>query len=169
MGNRIYVMLACSAGLGLMVSSAIAAGTGLPGDHGRPNDGIMPLNQPALNGARPPIARPAIPPAPKIKFAVEAAESIATVCKQFSLGVSIVNADGGPILIYIPNGTNPSHGYMALRKAITAVTFKAPTSALVSKAQHDPAFAAQIKANPNMFGIARTVSISPRAINPARK
>ena len=84
-------------------------------------------------------------------MAVEAARSIAEGCKQFHLGVAVVNAEGAPVLIYIPDGSNTSHAYMAMRKAYTAVTFKVPTSQLVAKAQQDADFAAKIHANTNLL------------------
>jgi uncharacterized protein GlcG (DUF336 family) len=94
---------------------------------------------------RPPAAR-----APAIDLALTAAQAIAAGCKQYKLGVTVLNSVGAPILVYLPDGSEPSHGYMALRKAYTAFTFKTPTSRLVTKAQQDPDFAAKIKADPNL-------------------
>jgi uncharacterized protein GlcG (DUF336 family) len=81
---------------------------------------------------------------------VQAAQTIVAGCKQFKLGVTVVNSAGAPILVYIPDGSDAHHGYMALRKAYTAVTFKLPTSQLVSKAQQDAEFATKIKSDPNL-------------------
>jgi len=128
---------------------ALAAGSGLPGDNGRPRDGIPNVNPPprpsGVMPARPPVAR-----APAIDLALKAAQAIADGCKQYKLGVAVLNSVGAPILIYVVDGSEPSHGYMALRKAYTAITFQTPTSQLVSKAQNDPDFAAKIKADPNL-------------------
>jgi uncharacterized protein GlcG (DUF336 family) len=128
-------------------SAALADGSGLPGDHGRPGDGV-----PAINPApRPAGSMPrAKERAPDIDLAVTAARAIAEGCKQYALGVAVVNAAGEPILIYLPNGSEPSHGYMALRKAYSAITFKTPTSQLRPKAQQDAEIAAQVRANPNL-------------------
>lgn len=134
----------------LAVSAAATAGTGgLPGDHGRPFDGVMPANPP------PPPA-PKGPPrevrAPSMALALEAVQAIVSGCKRFhSLGVTVVNADGEPKLVYVPDGSDPSHGYMALRKAYTAVTFKLPTSQLVAKARDDAAVGARVKADSNLL------------------
>lgn len=126
--------------------STWAAGSNLlPGDHGQLNHGVEPLTQSHAHHPRWKV------PAPPIQLAVDAAQAIAKGCKQYPLGVAIVNSQGQPILGYIPNGSNPMHFYWALRKAYTAVVFKVPTSQLVSKAQHDPAFAARLRANPNLM------------------
>jgi uncharacterized protein GlcG (DUF336 family) len=152
MSNKTLSMLG-AAGFLMAASSALAAGSGLPGDHGRPGDGIMAVTQaaPAQQPQQPQPTPPTVARAPDVGVAVKAAEAIAAGCKQFALGVTVVNAEGAPILVYIPNGSNASHGYTALRKAITAITFKTPTSALVTKAQQDPDFAAKIKADPNLM------------------
>jgi uncharacterized protein GlcG (DUF336 family) len=131
----------------LAAGAARADGSGLPGDHGRPGDGVPAINPPP----RPPTPMPrATARAPAIDLAVTAAQAIAAGCKQFALGVAVVNAVGEPILIYLPDGSAPSHGYMAMRKAYSAISFKAPTSQVRPKAQQDAELAAQIKANPNL-------------------
>jgi len=134
-----------------LFSTGVTADDKLPGDNGRPNNGVMPTTAPNPNPAPArPIPRAHVP-APAIDLAVEAARAIADACKQYPLGVAVVNAEGEPTLIYIPDGTDPHHAYMALRKAYTAVTFKVPTSQLVSKAQQDADFAAKIKADTNLI------------------
>jgi uncharacterized protein GlcG (DUF336 family) len=129
--------------------SALGAGSGLPGDNGRPADGIFNPNPPP-KPAGVTQSPPAVARAPAIDLAVQAAQAIVAGCKQFKLGVTVVNSAGAPILVYIPDGSDAHHGYMALRKAYTAVTFKVPTSQLVSKAQQDAEFAAKIKSDPNL-------------------
>jgi uncharacterized protein GlcG (DUF336 family) len=89
--------------------------------------------------------------APAIALAVEAAQAIASGCKQYALGVAVVNAAGEPILVYLPDGSGSSHGYTAIRKAYTAAKLKTDTTPLVEKAQKDPDFAATIKADPNLM------------------
>jgi uncharacterized protein GlcG (DUF336 family) len=130
--------------------AALAAGSGLPGDRGRPRDGIPAANPPQMPADSMPN-RPKAARAPAIDLALKAALAIGEACKQYPLGVTVVNSEGVPILIYVPNGSEAWHGYSALRKAYTAITFKAPTSQLVSKAQQDPDFAAKIKADPNLM------------------
>lgn len=139
-----------------LFSSGLTADDRLPGDTGRPNNGVMPVAPNPAPAPAPGAARPAGPPPAHVRalgidLAVEAARAIKESCKQFHLGVAVVNAEGAPTLIYIPDGTDPHHAYMALRKAYTAVTFGVPTSQLVAKAQQDADFAAKIHANTNLL------------------
>jgi len=144
---RLAGILTGAAGILMAASSAWAVGSGglLPGDRGRPGDGVEPLTQSQVHHPRWKV------PAPPIDLAVEAAQAIASGCSQYHLGVAVVNSQGQPILGYIPNGSNPMHFYWALRKAYTAVIFKTRTSKLVDRARHDPALAARIKAGPNLM------------------
>jgi uncharacterized protein GlcG (DUF336 family) len=144
MKMRILSVLS-AAGL-LAASVAPAADSGLPGDHPRPGDDGVPVANP---GPRPPET--AAPRGPSIEVALKAAQTIVQQCKQYPLGVAVVNSKGEPILVYIPDGSKSFHAYSAIRKAYTAVTYKVPSSELIGKAQHDPAFAAEIKANPNLI------------------
>jgi len=132
----------------LTVSTAFAADSGFPGDKARPGDnGVMRVNpqQTPMPPPPPPVRAPAI------DLALQAALAIAQGCKQYTLGVAVVNAEGVPILTYIPDGSEAGHTYTAIRKAYTAIAFKVPTSQLISKAQQDPQFAAKIQANPNFI------------------
>lgn len=142
--------LTATAAMALLLTSPAtwaAGNTLLPGDRGQLNHGVEPLKQSNVHHPRWKV------PAPPIQLAVEAARAIARGCRQYPLGVAIVNSQGQPILGYIPDGSNPMHFYWALRKAYTAVVFKVPTSQLVPKAQHDPAFAARLRANPNLMAL----------------
>ena len=149
MTKSIRASLVLSSLVGVLTTTA-AAGASLPGDNGRPGTGIMPAPGPAA-----PSAQPARPPevaerAPDIGLAVKLAESVVQECRQFHLGVTVVNSVGAPVLVYVPNGSTTGHGYMALRKAYTAITFKTDTSALVSKGQQDTEFAARVTSDPNL-------------------
>lgn len=136
-----------AAGL-LLAAAASASDSGLPGDHTRPGDNGVPVANPP---PRPPEQRPPAARAPSIAMALKIAQTIAEQCKQYPLGIAVVNSKGAPILVYIPDGSQPFHAYTAIRKAYTAVTYKVPTSELIQKTQQDPAFAAQIKADPNQI------------------
>jgi uncharacterized protein GlcG (DUF336 family) len=131
-----------------LATNALAQSSALPGDHGRMMDGIFPANPPP----RPPGPMAgATVRAPAIDLALQAARTIARECKQYALGVAVVNAQGAPILVYVPDGSDPSHGYTAVRKGYTAITFKVDTSQLVKKGQQDADFAAKVKADPNLM------------------
>jgi len=153
---RIFVASNILVSLLLMsnLSTTIAAETStlLPGDHGRMADGVLPWGPPPAGPGGAPMAMPkSTARAPAIALAVEAAEAIAEGCKQYPLGVAVVDSAGQPILVYLPDGSEPSHGYTAIRKAYTAAYFKSDTTPLVEKAQSDPAFAAMIKTDPNLM------------------
>lgn len=132
-----------------MASVAVASDSGLPGDHPRPGDNGVPQTNPQPRSPGPMPQHKAVR-APSIEMALKAAQTIAEQCKQYPLGIAVVNSAGAPILVYIPDGSEPFHAYTAIRKAYTAVTYKVPTSELTQKATQDPEFAAHIKADPNL-------------------
>src|SRR5258708_15059975 len=104
-------------------ASALAgppASSGFPGDMGRPGDGL-----PFPPGPLPP--RPpqrAIPRAPSLDLAVEAAKATVVACKGYHISVSIIDAAGTPQLYYVPHGPDGSHAHTGLRQAHTALTLK---------------------------------------------
>lgn len=150
MNNRWTVQILGAIALVLPAALAPALAQALPGDTGRMMNGIMPTGAaPRAPGGGP--MRQAKAPAPPIELALEAAQAIAEGCKQYGLGIAVVDAKGEPRLVYIPDQSQSSHAYTAIRKAYTATVFKVPTSQLVAKAQTDPAFAAKIHADPNLM------------------
>jgi uncharacterized protein GlcG (DUF336 family) len=153
MNGRTRFMLT-GAALFMPAAAILAAAAPLPGDRGRPMEGIM-----AVPGApRPAGASPAGPPresrppvaAPSIKMALKAAQAIADACQQYPLGVAVTDAEGVAKLIYVPDRSEAWHGYSAVRKAYTAIVFRVNTSQLVKKAQEDADVAARVKADPNL-------------------
>jgi uncharacterized protein GlcG (DUF336 family) len=146
MSHRVIAVLAGAATLLLTTSLALADDPApLPGDHGRMMGGIFPVNLPP----RPPQRIAA--PAPPIALALKAAETVAKECSQYKLGVAVVNSKGEPILVFLPDGSEAGHGFTAVRKAYTAITFQVPTSELVVKGREDADFAAKVKADPNLM------------------
>jgi uncharacterized protein GlcG (DUF336 family) len=117
------------------------------GDNGVPRPNLQPTAAVPAPSPPPPPAAPALP----IELALQAARAIAQACKQYPLGVAVVNSEGAPILVYIPDGSEAAHTYTAIRKAYTTVKFKVPTSDLTIRAAQDPHFAATIKADPNLI------------------
>lgn len=130
--------------------TALAAGAPLPGDRGRPLEGI-PAPQTGADARRPPPG-PGQPRAAAIsmELALRAARAIDEACSAYPLGIAITDAAGVARLIYVPDRSEAWHGYSAVRKAYTAVTFKADTSVTAREAQRDPALAAQVRADPNL-------------------
>jgi uncharacterized protein GlcG (DUF336 family) len=152
MSSNSLAVTVCVAAV-LTATADFAAGSGLPGDVARPGDNGVPWSksQPTLAA---PASRPPPPPAapaPSIALALQAAQAIAQACKQYPLGVAVVNSEGVPILVYIPDGSEAGHTYTAIRKAYSTIKFKVPTSELRIRATQDPQFAAVIKADPNLI------------------
>jgi uncharacterized protein GlcG (DUF336 family) len=134
--------------------AADAAGAVLPGDRGRPFDGVLPASVAAQApaAARVPTPQPLhLAPAIPIDLAVKAARAVDVACKQYPLGVAITDAEGVAKLIYVPNRSESWHGYSAVRKAYTAITFNMATSALMKQVVVDPAVGAQVRADPNLM------------------
>jgi uncharacterized protein GlcG (DUF336 family) len=143
------------AGAALFAPAALtlAAGAVLPGDRGRPMEGLMPAPgapRPAGASAMPPREAPRVVAAPSMALALKAAQAISDGCKQYPLGVAVTDAEGVAKLIYVPDRSEAWHGYSAVRKAYTAITFKTDTSGLVKKSQEDAELAAKVKADPNL-------------------
>jgi uncharacterized protein GlcG (DUF336 family) len=131
-----------------LVRAAGNGASGMPGDYPRPGDnGVMKADLSKV------VKPPLLPPveAPPIALALEAAQAIVKGCDKEKIGVVVTNSAGEPILSYIPDGASTHHTYTGIRKAYTAITFKVPTSELVSKAQQDAEFAAKIMAEPNFI------------------
>jgi uncharacterized protein GlcG (DUF336 family) len=144
--------------LTLVSASVLAAGSGMPGDDGKPRggDGIPPVAAPRPAATANPGAAPAANPfgkparGPSIDVALKAAQTIARECRQYPLGIAVVNSEAQPILTFIPDISRASHTYTAIRKAYSAVTFRAPTSQMTAKAQQDPEVAAKVRADSNL-------------------
>lgn len=150
----------CAAGpmivtvLALVSRGLLAAPAALPGDRGRPLDGLPPPTvQPGAMPARAAKVRKEIA-APPLSLALTAAFAIAEGCKQFPLGIAVVDSVGTPKLIYVPDGSEGWHGYSAVRKAWTAVAFKMPTIELAAKARDNPELQARIRVDPNFQAFA---------------
>jgi uncharacterized protein GlcG (DUF336 family) len=146
-----YTRLAGTAAMLALSSMTLAAGDMLPGDGGRgAAGGILPTTPqviPATPAPWPKVAR-----APSVELALAAAKAVAEGCKQYPLGVAVVNSEGVPILVYIPDGARATHTYTAIRKAYSAVMLKAPTLQFTAKAQQgDPEILAKLKADPNLM------------------
>ena len=152
MGSKVLSTTAFVAAV-LTAYSVFSVGSELPGDVARPGDNGVPRPNPQPTAAVP-APRPPPPPAaqaPPIELALQVARAIAQACKQYPLGVAVVNSEGAPILVYIPDGSEAAHTYTAIRKAYTTVKFKVPTSDLTIRTARDPHFAATIKADPNLI------------------
>jgi uncharacterized protein GlcG (DUF336 family) len=148
MKNLVIVLGMIAACAGAL--AAPPAGSGFPGDMGRPGDGLP--FPPGPLPPRPP-QRP-IPRAPSLDLAVEAAQATVAACKGYHISVSVIDSAGTPKLYYVPDGTDGAHAYTGFRKAYTALTFKMPTSQVGPLTKTDPSVAAKIKADTNFLTFA---------------
>lgn len=149
--KNIHSTLAGTVAILLSISCALAAGDMLPGDGGRGASGGILSTAPQVIPATP-APWPKVARAPSVELALVAAKAIAEGCKQYPLGVAVVNSEGVPILVYIPDGARATHTYTAIRKAYSAVMLKAPTLQFTAKAQQgDPDILAKLKADPNLM------------------
>jgi uncharacterized protein GlcG (DUF336 family) len=150
MRNRFRFLLV-GAALMLPVAATLAAGVALPGDHGPMGGGGGMANAGAPRPPGPPPKRQpdVVVAGPSIESALKAAQAISEACKQYPLAVAVTDADGVAKLIYVPDGSAAWHGYGAVRKAYTAITFKSDTSAVVKK-KEDAEIADKFKADPNL-------------------
>jgi uncharacterized protein GlcG (DUF336 family) len=148
--KTLCVTLSMAAACASALAAPLPAGSGFPGDIGRPGDGLP--FPPGPLPPRPP-QRP-IPRAPSLDLAVEAAKATVAACKGYHISVSIIDAAGTPKLYYVPDGTDGAHAYTGFRKAYTALTFKMPTSQVGPLTRTDPSVAAKIKADTNFLTFA---------------
>jgi uncharacterized protein GlcG (DUF336 family) len=96
---------------------------------------------------------------PSIEVSLKLAKLAVDACQGFHVGVSILDAEGNPKLYYIPDGTAGHHAYTGFRKANTALRYKEATSKVHAHAQADPAFDAEVRADPNLVSWAGGVPI----------
>jgi uncharacterized protein GlcG (DUF336 family) len=117
-----------------------SAGNGPPPPT-RPPQAVTPGSPPA---PRPPahVAR-----APSLAAALKMAEAIVASCQGYHVGVAVLDAEGGPKLYYIPDGTASFHAYNGFRKANTALQFGMPSGKAAAAIKTDPQLAAKFEAD----------------------
>lgn len=103
-----------------------------------------------------PAAAPATPiPAPArgpaLEPALAAAQQAIASClaKEQKIAVSVVDSAGVLKVLLASDGAHARGVASSTNKAVTALTFKAPTSQLGERAKSDKEFADKIAANPN--------------------
>ncbi len=151
---RLLVSCALLIGIGAPLMAAPAEigqkTSGFPGDYGRLFDGL-----PLPDTQKPP--RPQFPPyapGPSIEQALTAAQAAVKACAGYSVAVSVVDTAGMPKIFYVPDTTAGFHAYTALRKAITALSFGKPTSAVAAMTRQDAKLAARIRGDGNLLAFA---------------
>jgi uncharacterized protein GlcG (DUF336 family) len=78
-----------------------------------------------------------------LAFAIEAAQGTLDQCRKdgFHVSVTVVNGAGQSIVLLRDGGTGPHTSDTSRRKAYTALTFRAPTTALAKRIAETPALA----------------------------
>jgi uncharacterized protein GlcG (DUF336 family) len=71
------------------------------------------------------------------------------VAGGFYIGASVIDASGQPRAMIEAEGSDGGHVYVAVRKALVALTFKMPSSKGAEAVQADKALLARV--TPNMF------------------
>jgi len=84
--------------------------------------------------------------------ALLAADAVFSACPDLHLAVAVLDAAGGDKIVVTGDGTNSRMADFARRKAMTALTFGKPSSAVRDAAQSDPALAERLKTDPRLIG-----------------
>lgn len=90
-------------------------------------------------------------PAPSMLLAMEAARAAIDYCSAegFRVGVAVVDSLGEARAALTADGSDGSHIFVAIRKALVALAFEMPSSQARAEVQRDPTLLALVK--PNMF------------------
>ena len=88
---------------------------------------------------------------PALDLAIEAARAAVDTCAAggFYIGATVIDTSGQPRAAVEAEGSDGGHVYVAVRKALVALTFKMPSSQAAMAVQTDKALLAQVA--PNMF------------------
>ena len=111
-------------------------------------------------GAARPVKRPPVSiRGPAIGLAIEAARAAVDTCAAggFYIGATVIDTSGQPRAAVEAEGSDGGHVYVAVRKALVALTFKMPSSNASMAVQTDQALLARV--TPNMFVMEGAVPI----------
>ena len=88
---------------------------------------------------------------PALSLAIEAARAAVDACSAggFYIGASVIDTSGQPRATVEAEGSDGGHVYVAVRKALVALTFRMPSSKAAEAAQTDKVMRARV--TPNMF------------------
>ena len=88
---------------------------------------------------------------PALDLAIEAARTAVDTCSAggFYIGATVIDTSGQPRAAVEAEGSDGGHVYVAVRKALVALTFKMPSSQAATAVQTDKALLARV--TPNMF------------------
>jgi uncharacterized protein GlcG (DUF336 family) len=88
---------------------------------------------------------------PTLELAIEAARAAVDSCAAagYRIGATVIDSAGEARAMLTADGSDGSHVFVAMRKALTAMTFKMPSSAANRLVPKDQALLARV--TPNMF------------------
>jgi uncharacterized protein GlcG (DUF336 family) len=113
---------------------------------------LTPPPQRAAGGDARPARRPPVSiRGPSLDLAIQAARAAVDTCAAggFYIGASVIDTSGQPRAMIEAEGSDGGHVYVAVRKALVALTFKMPSSQGAAAVQADQALLARV--TPNMF------------------
>ena len=129
-------------------AAVVADPTRLPGDEPPPPLARMlrlPSGRPTGLAGPPPD----VTPGPSLGLALEAAQAALDACKADHLlvGVAVLDSAGQLRLGMVADGAAPGRIYGAAQKAVAAIAFGEPTSAVQEKLRADPSATARLRPN----------------------
>jgi uncharacterized protein GlcG (DUF336 family) len=88
---------------------------------------------------------------PTLDIAVEAARAAIDSCAAagYRIGAAVIDSAGEARALLTADGSDGSHVFVAMRKALTALTFRMPSSQANERVPKDPGMLARV--TPNMF------------------
>jgi len=88
---------------------------------------------------------------PTLELAIEAARAAVDSCAAsgYRIGAAVIDSAGEARALLTADGSDGSHVFVAMRKALTALTFQMPSSAANRQVPGDKAMLARV--TPNMF------------------
>lgn len=90
-------------------------------------------------------------PGPTLEQATAAASAAVNACKAagYRVGVAVIDSAGEARALLTADGSDGSHVFVAMRKALTSVVFRMPSGAASEQVPKDPAMLKRV--TPNMF------------------
>jgi uncharacterized protein GlcG (DUF336 family) len=145
-----------------------ASARSLPADN-LPSYGILDDNgnlipkpaTPAGGAHRGPGAEPeSTAPGPSLSLALEAARTAVDTCAAagYRIGAAVIDSVGEARVMLTADGSDGSHVFVAMRKALTALRFEMPSSKASELVPNDPELLARV--TPNMFVAGGAVPIT---------
>jgi uncharacterized protein GlcG (DUF336 family) len=142
--------IAMSTALSLLALAAQAAGA--PGPSGIPSlDRPPPSSLPGLQQDLHVAPAEHVARGPSLAVSLKLAEAIVAACGGDHVGVTVIDAEGQPKLVYIPDGTAGAHASTGFRKANTALKFGMPSGKVAEATKADSVLAAKFAADPARF------------------